>query len=547
MTDSNVISIGSARPVAPSMQIDIQRAVIQSELIPLILDDTPEGAARASTLRTKDAELAKLFAQAKKREAKEFDGDAALQELAEAQVVADQAALEAKIDAFIIKENYHYVRSGDCFWYKSSSKDPESDGNGDWDTATRSTLDIEFPEIANRAVRVTFNRRLAKLNRIFQRTVSSFRPQPVQVLNLTSRDNFAKPVDEPHHWIFDILLHAIGGGKAENVAHIEQLLLAKWQHPENYILPALVITDPNGGSGKSTLASTMLGGLFGREIVASNIMMKDITGDFTAILRGKAIAFVNEAAKDETNFNALKAVVGSADFVCNEKFVKKFVADNTALYIIVGNHHSAVVRLMGTAVDRRWSIVKTKLQLMDCVREALSADLDRDVPMSEADLWFTTIGKPLLSNRVECGKWLNSQIGKYGDLVSLSALHGGDYNDAVKDTRPLHTQVFETIFDTNLFTGDRGGVGIIKQTTVGEFYRHIAWRDGIKFPLSKPGLVAELRAWLTINRPDLVFASVKEGSQRTNKTVIHHVDVTPAAYSDEFWRYAEGDWLIDIE
>jgi hypothetical protein len=48
-------------------------------------------------------------------------------------------------------------------------------------------------------------------------------------LNLLNVGQFCQPVEaNGYHAIFDLLLMALGGGKEENVEHLEKLIIGKW-------------------------------------------------------------------------------------------------------------------------------------------------------------------------------------------------------------------------------------------------------------------------------------------------------------------------------
>src|SRR3546814_625261 len=125
----------------------------------------------------------------------------------------------------------------------------------------------------------------------------SFREQPDDVLNML-RVNFIKPVNDGQapHWLFDTVIRSIGGDKIENIEDIEKLVLAKYLHPEDITLPALVLQD-DGGTGKSLFVSILLGTLFGKRVVDDNLSMDDLTGKFNARLEGQMLWFVNDSAR----------------------------------------------------------------------------------------------------------------------------------------------------------------------------------------------------------------------------------------------------------
>jgi hypothetical protein len=63
-------------------------------------------------------------------------------------------------------------------------------------------------------------------------------------LNLLRLEQFCQPIEaNGYHEIFDLLFTSLGGDKAGNVEHLEKLILTKWQHPKNYLLPCVVFAE----------------------------------------------------------------------------------------------------------------------------------------------------------------------------------------------------------------------------------------------------------------------------------------------------------------
>jgi hypothetical protein len=276
---------------------------------------------------------------------------------------------------------------------------------------------------------------------------ASFRPQPRHVLN-TLRPDFcplAEGGGEPHE-MFGHLIASLGGGRAENIEHIERLLLAKYLNPANHLLPALVIDDPEGGAGKGLFVSNLLPTVFGAALVADNLSMADITGRFTAHTAGKAIVYVNESVEDRVDDNALKRVLGSPTLWVEPKGLQKYEVDNTALMIVSGNGVAGAVRVANSTVDRRYSIVRPVCPIADRLAAAFG------VPVEDAKLYLREEGVRVLNDRVEVGCWLTDLRRRHGDVRHVEPLHGGDYRVLTEVQAPFHDQVFEAVFGAEDFS-----------------------------------------------------------------------------------------------
>ena len=152
-------------------------------------------------------------------------------------------------------------------------------------------------------------------------------------LNLLRLEQFCQPIEaNGYHEIFDLLFTSLGGGKAENVEHLEKLILAKWQHPENYLLPCVVFAD-GGGTGKSVLVSKFLVTLFGKKNVADNLPLEMAFGKFNRAIAGKVIVFVNEAPEDRQDDKGMLRVIHSPEINIEAKGRDPIPSVNTGLYI----------------------------------------------------------------------------------------------------------------------------------------------------------------------------------------------------------------------
>ncbi len=265
-------------------------------------------------------------------------------------------------------------------------------------------------------------------------------------LNLLGLEQFCQPVEtNGYHPIFDLLFISLGGAKAENVEHLEKLILAKWQHPDNYLLPCTVFAD-GGGTGKSVLVSKFLVTLFGNKNVADNLSLEMAFGKFNRAIAGKVIVFVNEAPEDKQDDKGMLRVIHSPTLNIEAKGRDPIPSVNTGLFFISTNPKSGgyAIRLAYNDVDRRFSIMHGSKPLKWYV--AAQYDLPHD---NDDDAGWNKMVSELqyvLSDPVEVGRWLYCKQRQYGDIPVLKALHGADYAKQAADTIEMHTRVFEAIF-----------------------------------------------------------------------------------------------------
>jgi hypothetical protein len=276
--------------------------------------------------------------------------------------------------------------------------------------------------------------------RCWRRVDMTFAQAEPDTLNLLSADFLPEAAGEPHP-IFDALLANLAAGCPAAQAHIEQLVLAKWRNPANYLLPALCLHDPVGGSGKSLFVSGPLTAAFGARSVADNISMGDISARFTAQIAGQAVWFINESVEDKCDDEAVKRLLHSKTLWVEQKNLPKYEVANTALCIIAGNSPMGSIRVSNSSVDRRYSVIRTGGALVERVRREFG------MPDNEAARkWIAGEGVKLLSDPVQVGRWLRVLRERHGDVTDVPAFHGKDYAALVKAQRPFHESVFEAVF-----------------------------------------------------------------------------------------------------
>ncbi|HEX8321939.1 hypothetical protein, partial [Longimicrobium sp.] len=118
------------------------------------------------------------------------------------------------------------------------------------------------------------------------------------------------------------------------------------------------------------------------------------------------------------------------------KGVTKFAVENTAWAIIVGNSGMGSVRVTGTAVDRRMSIVRIDRTLASWVRERHAAEISEDSDAA-AQVWIGETGLPALRDREQVGRWLHALLRRHGAVQHVEAFHGEAYREIVESQKPF--------------------------------------------------------------------------------------------------------------
>jgi hypothetical protein len=447
--------------------------------------------------------------------------------------VADEAAAREEIKAEIRRWMY-CDRSSSCLMGWDYSYVHEVDGWFLFDPTTQKWTVVkehalrmsDVERMRNGDYFALFNVVLQEDGRWFRSVTASFRPQPAHILNLI-RPDFALPQEGEHHWVFDILMRSLGGGRVENIEHIERLVLAKWRNPANYLLPALAFHDSEGGSGKSLFVSGLLKAVFGAALVADNLSMKDVTGQFNSHTVGMAVWFVNESVEDKVDENALKRVLGSQTIWVEPKGFKKYEVENTALVVVAGNSPMGSVRVAGSEVDRRISVVKPTRPLKCWLAEHMGLD------EADAARWIRDEGAGILSDRVEVGRWLSHLLRKHGEIDHVEALHGDDYRELVTAQRPFFEQVFDAVFRAD-------GFSYIRKPVLYLLYRDACRDLNASYGLLKNrSLYKHLEVWLARQKLGIAERKVKWMAESGETTA--DVLYMPSRFEAEPSRLLDND------
>lgn len=250
------------------------------------------------------------------------------------------------------------------------------------------------------------------------------------------------PIDrgDVYNELFDDLIYSLGGGKAENIEHIEKWVAFKYLNPDKVKnTPGLNITGKPGGNGKG-LFTQFLTSVF-TPLGVTVIRGKNLTGGFNSIMEGKVITVLDDERKDKFPQDELKQNSGNGSIVIEPKGVDAYSVDSTATTIVLDN--TGLVELKGGgsgSEDRRWSIISTELTLLEILQQKYSLTEEESKHLAEK------IGE-LCENRIECGKWIAAMIKKHNvqDIDVLMSLHGADYQARLLEQKDNWSDIFERI------------------------------------------------------------------------------------------------------
>ena len=266
------------------------------------------------------------------------------------------------------------------------------------------------------------------------------------VLNIMGiQKTYWAPIDseEEYSVFFDDLIHCLGGGKKENIAHLETWPAFKFLFPEKVgTTPNLNITGQPGGNGKG-MFMLILQSIFTSTGVGL-IKGKNIAGGFNALMKSKVVVVLDDEDGKTTPHSELKQMTGNGSLIIENKGIDAYPVDATASVLINDNGQAGSgVKLVGggsSGEDRRWSIVKTEIPLLAYLQEKYSFSPEQAKELAEKMA-------VIFQDRIECGKWLAAMIRKHNvrGMPVLLPLHGQDYMNRLEDQKDNWSGIFESI------------------------------------------------------------------------------------------------------
>ena len=251
---------------------------------------------------------------------------------------------------------------------------------------------------------------------------NSFDVQPPTVLNMLQRDHWLKPLVGKPHEMYDVLTLALGGGTQEGADHLEQIMVWKYLHPEDFLIPCINWFG-QGGVGKNYFVEAILGALFGREQVKS-VGLDSVIGEFNEVLQGATVLLINEAMHRKMDMEKLKNMIGQPGVTINPKGISRYPADNTSLYLIASNDVMSLP-VEGQHSDRCWSLIQLHHSIEHFVANKLN------IPEPEAKTMWVEKFADELKEPAQISVWLNHLIEKWRGASRPMPIHGEAYARAV--------------------------------------------------------------------------------------------------------------------
>jgi hypothetical protein len=311
-----------------------------------------------------------------------------------------------------------------------------------------------------------------------------------QTLNLFDATDWLKPAAGKHHWIFDVLIQSLGCNKTENMEHLKEVITYKYEHPDCWLLPCLVIYGADR-VGKNVMVDAVLHTIFaGRTISATSDFL---ISDFNSMLKGAVVACINETVVGKHDCAKLYATLAAERLPINEKGVPQYFVDSTALFIIGSNDWTGGTMLDRSEADERLSILCCERGMTLRYWVAKHQGINED----EAQQWLWTEGKRVFCDPYEVGKWLNHLLQTYGGRQQPRALHGADYTEVMDIQQKIDESIIKAVFADEAFE-------YISVLDLHEGYQFLCKERGCPYPIGLKLFNKRAKMWLNDHMPHII-------------------------------------------
>jgi hypothetical protein len=241
---------------------------------------------------------------------------------------------------------------------------------------------------------------------------------------------------------WDLLMYCVGGGKQENIEHLEQWLAYKYWFPHRVgNIPNLDLGGAPGGNGKGRFIEIMKT-IFTQDCV-TEAKPKELQDGFTGSWELSFILYFDEPTEKELPNHKMKNVTGSETTIIERKGIDSYTADRMFNLVLSSNNQNGVYKLAGggsSGEDRRISVITTDVVMVEEIMRREGCDEET------AKVRTNEIAQKV-KQRDWCSKVLGHLLVKYDvpNMKILKPLHGIDYNKRLEDQKSNLDNVFDQL------------------------------------------------------------------------------------------------------
>jgi len=404
------------------------------------------------------------------------------QQLAHEEADATEEYIQKCLNDIVENYDYYYIAAQNTYVLFL---------DGEWTYLTATAMSKRHPILNKLSTSILYDNMMLEAERVKLKSTYTFKSVNDNTLNLMRKDNWLQPLEGDVHPYFNVLLQSLSSGKQENHDHLEHVIAWKYMHPEDFQLPCVVIYG-DGAVGKGILLEHVFGGIFTQQQCVAT-KQNDILGNFNSTIIGKTVVMVDEISANKNDMSAFKTLVGNATVNVNEKGLKQYKADQTALFFAGSNDVLSAISLAGDGSDRRWSIMRVVAGWT--LRYWLDKHDYKDTePQDLCDV---------VANEDNLAKWLYHICKKWRDAGRPIPLHGKDYATLIDDQKSELEELCERVFlDEDFIAIKEGDLWDLYKLKMGE---ESNWKGR-----NKKQTMIQVRNWVDKNAKECEFSKIKK-------------------------------------
>jgi hypothetical protein len=214
------------------------------------------------------------------------------------------------------------------------------------------------------------------------------------------------------------------------------------------------------------------------------------------LLKGRMVVLIDETVVGKGDKAKLYSLLGKERTTINEKSIKQYEVDNTALYFIGSNDWNGATLLDRSKADERLSVlcVEQDQTLTYWIAQHTGWTEDR------AWLWLQNEGGKILKDRKEVAHWLYNLLALYGDTEQPRALHGADYAQVMDVQEKCDERIIEAVFRDEMFE-------YIRCIDLYAGYLVLCGECNNRFPIGEKLFIRKVTMWLAKHMPQIKKAT----------------------------------------
>lgn len=319
--------------------------------------------------------------------------------------------------------------------------------------------------------------------------------------------------DKPYSHFFDVLMHSLSGGKAENKEHIERWIVHKIiNYRKAVTTPDLIIVGHVGGNGKGIFQAIIR--LMMPAALSGKANTKTLNGNFNAIMMGKLVVFFDDQNSREIPLEVVKQLAGSETMIFEPKGKDQYEGEKTHSSAWFSNKLPFKLTPGGQegGVDRRFSVMSTNITFLESIRDYYREVLGQEMSVEESKDAAELIVRDILLSRLEIARWFMALMKRYPEInkeYTLKPLHGEDYQYFLKQQKTAMESIWDLLVIPQIKNGGCVPIFVIK-----ELIRHI---DGKQMG-SKSNLERKINELINTTKLEVVTERAR-------------IDIYPSTYS----------------